>query len=252
MHPAVRDLVVLNTLDASSELLFGLMQVQPSPARKTVLDTFIKTLKGAGIWQKLDLLYVLAAHDAQAARLNWIDPARFALTVAGSPTFTADQGYTGNGSDASLTATGYNPSSTTGKLVLNDALIGCFIRTAPTANIGQDLNTGNGRLARGAASYQGRINDGTSITNTPAAYTGHWAIRRTASNARALWKDGASAATDTQASTSVSNVFRLFSAGASSFGDAQISVAYAGASLDDTGMAAMNTAIAALKTGIGF
>ena len=51
------------------------------------------------------ILWLLAAHDAQAGRLNWIGAAND-LSVGGSPAFTADRGYQGDGSAAYL-ASGY-------------------------------------------------------------------------------------------------------------------------------------------------
>lgn len=258
MHPAVRNLVLFGQLDASSELLFGLMQVQPSPARKTVLDTFVKTLKSAGIWQKLDLLYVLAAHDAQAARLNWIAPSQFALTATNSPTFTADQGYTGDGTAALLVATGYNPNSVSGaRQTLNSVSLGHFTRTAATydgSTTRIDLYTGTTRLNRrnsSATDYSWRINDGTSANTAVAGQTGHFAGRRTASNERSLWRDGSQLATNSQASTTLATGFQFFGV-AGSLSNAQISLGYIGSAFDDGQMATMNTAIAALKTGVGF
>src|SRR5690606_39788847 len=62
-----------------------------------------------GAWGALDGLYVLAAHDAQAARINWKDPANVATTI-NAPTFTADRGYQGDGSSSSLD-TNFNPVS---------------------------------------------------------------------------------------------------------------------------------------------
>ena len=262
MHPTVRNLVLFGQLDASSELLFGLMQVQPSPARKTVLDTFVKTLKSAGIWQKLDLLYVLAAHDAQAARLNWIAPSQFALAVAGSPVFTADQGYAGDGSNA-MAATGYNPVTLSGgRQTQNSATIGIFTRTAASYNGSTsriDLFTGVSRMARRNSSendYSWRMNDGTSANTalggaSGANQVGHFSLRRTAADERSLWRSGSQLATNAQASTALGTGFNLFGT-TSNFSDAQISVGYAGSAFDDTQMGTMNTAIASLKTGIGF
>tara|TARA_R110002020_G_C16034348_1_gene753176 strand:+ start:83 stop:778 length:696 start_codon:yes stop_codon:yes gene_type:complete len=49
------------------------MTVPPSTARETAICELVTGLKADGIWSKLDLLYVMAAHDMQAASLNWID-----------------------------------------------------------------------------------------------------------------------------------------------------------------------------------
>lgn len=52
--------------------LMARMTTAPSASRARAIATLVRTLKAAGIWSKLDLLYILAAHDAQAARLNWV------------------------------------------------------------------------------------------------------------------------------------------------------------------------------------
>jgi hypothetical protein len=93
--------------EAEAETLFAAMTGAPSDARKIVINDLILALKNAGVWTKIDKLYVLAAHDAQAASLNWKSPGANALTANNSPTFTTDRGYTGNGSNTGLTG-GFN------------------------------------------------------------------------------------------------------------------------------------------------
>lgn len=90
-----------------TDALVARMAVPPSAERKKLIDDLILELKSWGIWPKLDLFYVMAAHDAQAARLNWAS-ASFDLTPNGAPAFLADRGYSG-GTNAYL-ATGYNPA----------------------------------------------------------------------------------------------------------------------------------------------
>ncbi|MEW6257105.1 MAG: hypothetical protein AB1592_14220 [Pseudomonadota bacterium] len=52
--------------------LIARMTAAPSTARATAIGALVRSLASAGLWQKLDALYLLAAHDAQAARLNWV------------------------------------------------------------------------------------------------------------------------------------------------------------------------------------
>lgn len=262
MHPAVR-LLLSGAYCPESALLFKAMMVQPLPGRKAAYDRFIRTLKLNDIWQKLDVLYVLAAHDAQAARLNLVAPASFALAVTGSPVFTVDQGYAGDGSTALLTATGYSPASVAGsRQTLDSSTLGIFTRTAASYNGSAsriDLYTGTARLGRRSSAendYAWRMNDGTSANtalggSSGSNQVGHFALRRTASDERSVWREGAQVATNSQASTTLGTGFILFGVTAN-FSDAQISVAYAGSSLTDGQMATMNTAIATLKAAIGF
>lgn len=79
--------------------LFARMTTQPTDARKTVINTFITSLKTAGVWDKLDAMYVFAAANQQAALLNWIADTNNA-TAENSPAFTADEGIQGNGTNS--------------------------------------------------------------------------------------------------------------------------------------------------------
>jgi hypothetical protein len=85
---------------AETDALVARMSVAPSTARKDAIDRYIGKLKagaisGSDIWAKVAGLYLLAAHDAQAAQLNW-KGASNDLTLVGTPTFVANSHATGN------------------------------------------------------------------------------------------------------------------------------------------------------------
>lgn len=85
---------------AETDALVARMTVAPSTGRKNAIDRFIRNLKtgaisGSDIWAKIAGVYLLAAHDAQAARLNW-KGASNDLTLVGAPTFLANRSYNGN------------------------------------------------------------------------------------------------------------------------------------------------------------
>jgi len=82
--------------------LLAAMDVKPSTARKGHINTLIASLIATEAWNKADVIYVLAAHDEQAARLNWKDPAVRTITAVNAPTFTVDRGFTGNGTSQQL------------------------------------------------------------------------------------------------------------------------------------------------------
>src|SRR5262245_39221350 len=88
-------------VQAETTALLAAMTVQPNAARQTLINDLIYALKQSGAWAKMDFLYVLAAHDNQAARLNWKTAANLA-TVNGTCTFTVDRGYNGDGSTGYL------------------------------------------------------------------------------------------------------------------------------------------------------
>ena len=109
--------------DADALSVIARMTVQPDKARATLIETLVRDLKSAGVWQTLDGLYVMAAHDAQAARLNWRGNI-LNLTPAASPTFTIDRGYKGDGAAAYLTIDG--TSTDVVRYTLDSASVGLW------------------------------------------------------------------------------------------------------------------------------
>jgi len=91
--------------DVDATAYFAAMSVQPDATRKALLTALIKGLKADGIWALLDWFSVLAAHDAQAARINAKNPAQVASVVS-APVFTTDRGYAGEATLASYLDTG--------------------------------------------------------------------------------------------------------------------------------------------------
>lgn len=120
--------------------LFARMSVQPDATRKALINDRIKALKASGAWGKLDFLHFEAAHDAQAARLNWVSSSYDLITIAG-PVFTVDRGYAGDGATSYLQVSGYNPSAAP-KMVQNSAHMGYWGRlnapNVPDAGMGSD------------------------------------------------------------------------------------------------------------------
>lgn len=86
------------------------MTTPPDTARTILINQTWTQLVNAGLAAKLDLLYLTAAHDAQAATLNWAQ-AQYDLVPVNSPTFTTDRGVAGNGT-SSYYETGFNGSNT--------------------------------------------------------------------------------------------------------------------------------------------
>ena len=79
-------------LPETRALLRRMDTVPPLP-RQILIDQTIRGLFSAGVWDTFDVLYFLAAHDAQAALLNWKADAHNLALVSGTVTFTADVGY---------------------------------------------------------------------------------------------------------------------------------------------------------------
>lgn len=98
-------------LEPETRLLLNSLLTEPSKSHTQLIDDTIYQLKQAGIWSKLDCLYLLAAPSTGVAAVNWINPGQYNLTAVNSPTFTANQGYSGRVDAVTppYLQTGFNP-----------------------------------------------------------------------------------------------------------------------------------------------
>lgn len=118
---------------AEALALFARMTTPPTTTRKDEINTLIVGLKTAGIWSKMDAMYVLAAADEQAALLNWVADTNNA-TAENSPSFVADSGFAGNGS-TSFINTNYNPSTDGVHYEQNSASFGYLCLSDGVSNV---------------------------------------------------------------------------------------------------------------------
>ena len=233
--------------------LFARFTTPPDAARKALIDALIVSLKTAGVWAKLDALYVMAAADSQAARRNWIAD-QFNLTAASSPTFTADRGYQGDGATSSLT-TAFNPTSAAGLYVQNSANAGFWSLTnsaADTFDMGVAGTLAiNPRTSGGV--LRGQVNDGTAGNfDAQATSIGHTLITRTAAGVRTFYKNGAAAGGGTTASTAVPNaVVPLLRLGSSGYSARQLAAAHLGSGLSAQNASDLYTALNTYLTAVG-
>ena len=232
--------------------LVARMTDAPSEARKGQIDTLIGSLKAAGVWSKLDALYVMAAHDAHAARLNW-KQVLYDLVPVNAPTFTADRGYQGDGSTSYLDS-GFDPSLAGGLFAKDDAHIG----VRPLTNIASnalDIGTTNLRISTRTATdrISGRINDASAINNPVTATTSahHVVLSRLDPAGYSVFKDGGSATAQTVASSAIASGAIQVCAAMSLFSQRQIAVAHWGAGLTEAENAALYTATQTYLAAIG-
>jgi hypothetical protein len=135
---------IVGNYETETLALFNRMTVRPDANNRTAINSLIKALKTSGIWAKLDGLYLLAAHTPQAGLLNWKADARNLIAynsatveanyldgnpITANPTFTANQGFTGDGVASYLMT---NSFSGAGLLMAqNDETLGAWVRTNP-------------------------------------------------------------------------------------------------------------------------
>jgi hypothetical protein len=76
----------------------------PSQTVRDSGNAFVEDLKAIGVWDSLDVLYVFATDGGRDfAKINWKDPdGNYNCTEVNSPTFTANEGFKGNGTSSYL------------------------------------------------------------------------------------------------------------------------------------------------------
>lgn len=211
--PSVKKLALGKGVRYSAEAsaLFARMSVQPSGARKKLYDNLIVGLKVAGVWTKLDALYLIAAHDAQAARLNIIAD-RYNIAATGSPVFTTDRGYQMDGSTTHLN-TSFNPTVAAGPNFTQDsAHLGVYSLTnvsAAALDIGSRQNTTSQQSVIGLRVtdlFTVRLNlNTTALDAENLSSIGHFVGTRTDATALAAYKNGLSIGTSSTASATLYN-----------------------------------------------
>jgi hypothetical protein len=239
--------------ETESETLFAAMSSEPDATRKGHIDTLVAALKTAGIWTQLDMLFILAAHDSQAARLNWVNPGTDTLAVSNAPTFTTDQGYTGNGSNAALNSTTLINALTL--YTQNDGHLSIWNRStgqedasqaggAVTQPLIRCRNTSNQILIR--------VSSNTASTIANANGGGHFLANRVDSAEQSAWRNGTQISTN-QAATSAArpaNPFTLLNA-SGTFSSQQLAAASIGGGLTGTEIGDFYTALQTYMTAVG-
>lgn len=249
---AEAELTRQNAFTSQAIALFGRFTTPPTTDRKIAISALTGALVQSGIWAKLDALYVLAAADEQAARQNWIAN-QYNLTATSSPAFTADRGFQGNGTSSILESGAADNALTNYKQ--NTAHLGIWSRTN-LANGGSNSDDAGANLSRitrlAAGGTAVRSNTSASFTNPAWTYPGHIMWSRTGSNAWKSYKNGATAASATDASVALDGaqiVFLKFSGGG--FGVNQLAASHFGAGLSDENVLALYTALNSYLVSVG-
>jgi hypothetical protein len=140
----------------------------PSAGQQAKQNALISTLKSAGIWNKTDVFYMFANDGSKEfATLNWINPSAHQCTLINSPTFTSNDGFTGNGT-SSFINTNFNPASSGVNYTLNDASIFTYNKTYVLNAFISGVDTGAFNCLRmSPASGNQRINMGSAASFVP-------------------------------------------------------------------------------------
>lgn len=110
--------------DPDAQALFDRMTVQPDADRKALISGAFIAGKAKTWWAKMDALYFLAAHNAQAGLLNWLSATHDLLQV-NSPAFVVDRGYSGDGV-ISWVNSQFVPNTASGKMKADNLHMSMF------------------------------------------------------------------------------------------------------------------------------
>lgn len=93
-------------VNAEAQTIANGFTVTPPDALKEAMDDLVGDLYTAlgitALNQHFDILYVMAVHDSEAAKVNWVNPGTYTLSEVGIPTFFAYEGWQGNALNAYL------------------------------------------------------------------------------------------------------------------------------------------------------
>lgn len=237
----------------------------PTATQGQLIDGLFTTLKGDGTYGLIDWLHLVASPASQSAVLDI--KGHYDGTVSGSPVFTANAGYSGNGSTSNYIGTSYErnqaTSSTKGASVNNESM---FIWTLDTNAVsGAEYMIGssleNAYLERTAATtIHTRPFSSTSTNCTTAGNnSGLIALSRTSSSAVSFYHNNVSgdtiaisgaAATSTAPSTAT-NITYCGDPGDSKSSTTQIAVAGMGQALSASNIATLYSALNTYLKGVG-
>lgn len=219
----------------------------PGSLRKGYYATLIDALVSAGVWAKLDTLYMFAA-DSSATALTNLKSSSYGATTNNSPTFTIDAGYTGSlGSDEYINST-FNPSTASGNFAQNSASIFAWHTRTATSNgsIFGYANRDNGtycdpRFSDGN-SYS-RINAGASFIIASSDGSGLLTLSRTASTNFDVYQNASSLGNRVTTSTALANSTLVFLYGIDTGHEGPILAGGFGSSLSAANVTALYNAV---------
>lgn len=239
------------------QAIINAMVPTPDAARQEVINNLVTALVDAGVWSKMGVLYVFAAHSQQAGLLNWKNPSGLPALALNSPTFTTDVGFTGAGGTAYVDT--QIPYNTVPGVSRNDAHAGglatytesalTFVGAAGTGNA-----TGLHQAAGGALGYRISTGTGSLSVGTFAFNTcHHQGVVRVASTDHIGYMDGVSVGPGAVVSTEISsnNLAALRTNTTYATSAVTAHALHAGSYLTDVEMAAVSAALRAYAAALG-
>ncbi len=219
------------------------------------------------VWSKLDVLHIYATADSTTALLNLCSTS-FNGTSHGSPSFTADRGFTGSsGSSTVFIDTGFNPASGSPQFVQNSAHHSVWNLSAFDTDVPGPIGHNSAANAIRNQLMPRYTGDGNAyfVVNSAGAaaavaaqgaQTGHYLGNRSSSSAVQGYKAGSSIATNnssTSASPPNNNFYSLAgnNNGAAIGSPMQLACISIGASLSSTDVTNFYNRLRTYMTAVG-
>lgn len=188
---------------------FQKWSVQPSSTFQSYVWTFINTLKSANQWQYLTAFWLLAVPTSDGALINMANPSLPPASLISTPTFTANQGYSGASATKCINSNftpGVDDSATISNLEFGAYMrtnVNSLTRLLGSSNAADTQRTYiSPRNGADMAVYGIASVDSTTVANLNSQ--GFWSAKRFTSQQTVLLARGVPFATQTLASTALS------------------------------------------------
>ena len=194
---------------AEYQAVYDAYTTKPDAATAAIWNTCVKTWVSNGEWATKDVIYVYAAHTngAGEALINWKNPGTYDATAYNAPTFTANQGFLGNGTTQYIDCN-WIPSSNGVNYLQNSASQIIYMRTdidAPGIHGIYGSADSKNICVRQRYSDVARVmvNDGSLENGANPNGSGMYINTRTAAAVKALYKNKVAIVNGTVASTGI-------------------------------------------------
>lgn len=174
-----------------------------SAGRQTIVDALIVGLKADGIFAKLDRLWLFAAENTQSALIDIIADAQ--ATAVNSPTFTVDRGFTG--ASTALIDTNFAPTTAPSPhYVRNSGSLMFWSNKSASDTEGAASSSASDSYIypnQAGTAFFGVNESSFTLTASVSDGLGLYHANRSGASAQQAYKNGASVATNSQASIPV-------------------------------------------------
>lgn len=245
---------ILTAAEAEASRIINRMSVLPTQARRGLITAFVGAMINADVWDRLDALYVMAAHDAQAGRINWRGAGAQDLVNVNGAAFTTDRGFAGDG------ATSYLDTGLAGNAADNysrDSGFAAIWSLTDTANNNWNDISGGGGLYINARAVSGsaaaRCNNSSAAASAAAVPSaiGLFATSRQASDTFDFYRNGTLLVSPSIASEALTGTPFYIGRNATNYSGRRLGLAAIGAGLTPAQYQAFYAAAAAYMTAVG-